>query len=186
MASVLASGGIVVAFEPSRANRSYLERHVALNGLNGSIRIEGVLVGDAIRDAVPFFEFDEAAGRNTTIAGVLSTNVQRRMVAQVSLDEYCVRAGLSPDVIKIDVEGAEIDVLLGAKRLLAISRPVIFLSVHPRQIQAAGRKLEELTAVISSAGYDCWHMDGSSVSEYGLREYILRPVAVPGSVANEE
>ena len=178
MANVIDPGGRVVAFEPSGINRAYLERHIALNGFTDRVSVVAALVGERESEGIPFFELDEAAGQNTTIAGVLPPDTPQSMIAQVTLDRYCAKTGLSPEVIKIDVEGAEIDVLRGARKTLTELRPVVFLSVHPRQIRAAGRSLEELNAVISSVGYDCRHTDGSPVSAFALREYILRPAAI--------
>jgi FkbM family methyltransferase len=181
MASVLSPAGRIVSFEPGAVNRGYLERHVALNNFNSVVTIENKLVGAQDGARVAFFELDDAAGQNTTIEGVLPAGVRRSIVAQVSLDCYCERTGLSPEVIKIDVEGAEIDVLRGARNTLKTSRPVVFLSVHPRQIQTAGRSLDELDAVIAEVGYESRHIDGSAVSTYALREYVLRPVTAASS-----
>lgn len=181
VASVLAPGGRVVSFEPGSVNRAYLERHVEINGLKDSVKVESALVGAEESKATPFYELKEAAGQNTTIAGILPSGARRSSIAQVSIDGYCTHAGLSPDVIKIDVEGAEIDVLRGATKTLASARPLVFLSVHPRQIQSAGRRLEELSAVIAAAGYECRHVDGSAVADYALREYVLRPIAAAQS-----
>jgi FkbM family methyltransferase len=177
VASVLAPGGRVVSFEPGTINRSYLERHIALNNFEGIVTVESVLVGARENESVMFFELDEAAGQNTTIMGVLPAGARRSTVPQVSLDHYCEQAGLSPEVIKIDVEGAEIDVLRGARKILNAARPLVFLSVHPRQIRSARRSLDELNAVIAEVGYECRHIDGSAVSAYALREYVLRPIA---------
>lgn len=52
-------------------------------------------------------------------------------VPQVTLDDYCKFTGLIPDVITMDVEGAEMEVIKGGLETIAKHKPVIFMSVHP-------------------------------------------------------
>jgi FkbM family methyltransferase len=51
-------------------------------------------------------------------AAALMTVVERRTMATVSLDEICAREAVTPDCLKVDVEGAELDVLRGAETAL--------------------------------------------------------------------
>jgi FkbM family methyltransferase len=51
-------------------------------------------------------------------AAALMTVVERRPMTTVSLDEVCAQEGLRPDYLKVDVEGAELDVLQGADRVM--------------------------------------------------------------------
>ena len=173
VASVLAAGGIVIAFEPSRANRAYLERHVAANGYSNRVRIEPFLVGAEKKDNVPFFELGEAAGKNTVVGGMLGDDAQRRLLGQTTIDGFCIGNQIVPDVIKVDVEGAEIEVLKGARQTLIDHGPIVYLSVHPRHIAALGGTIDELLSAIKGAGYECRHIDGSPVAEFSLREYRL-------------
>lgn len=175
MASLIAPDGIVVAFEPAMANRDYLQRHIALNGMTGRIRVEPVLVGSEQTNVV-FHEFDHAAGMNTVATGLLRGKVSERSVAQTTIDAFCAGTGLVPEIIKIDVEGAEIGVLEGARMTLEKYKPTVFLSVHPRQIAALGRSIEELRTEIARVKYECRTIDGAVTTEFGLREYRLQPL----------
>lgn len=51
-------------------------------------------------------------------------------VPTVTLDEIAETMNLAPDVLKIDVEGAEMEVFRGGEKLLRRARPTIFLSTH--------------------------------------------------------
>jgi FkbM family methyltransferase len=164
---------MVVAFEPSRTNWSFLQRHVARNGFTDRVRIESFLVGANEQNEVAFFELGEAAGMNTIVPGTLGSEASRTLVPQTTLDAYCARNNLIPGVVKIDVEGAEIEVLKGARRTLIEHNPVVYLSVHPRHIAALGGSTDELLDILRTVGYECRHIDGSPVTVFALREYRL-------------
>jgi FkbM family methyltransferase len=174
--SVMAPSGLLVAFEPAAANRTLLERHLELNGFQGRVRVESTLVGGDELDAVSFFEMDGHTGMNTVVPGAMGENYQPVSRQQVTLDAYCTRYSLSPEVIKIDVEGAELGVLRGARSVLARCRPTIFLSVHPGQIRLLGESLLGLMDLIHSMKYTCRHVDGTPVDSFALREYVLVPI----------
>jgi FkbM family methyltransferase len=171
--SVMAPTGTLVAFEPATANRTLLLRHLMLNGYDLRARVESALVGAEERDDARFFEMAEHTGMNTIVPGAMDARYETVARKQTTLDAYCSRYGLAPEIIKIDVEGAELAVLEGARSTLQRHRPAIFLSVHPRQIRLLGQTPEMLMQLIDSLGYVCRHVDGSSVTTFALREYIL-------------
>jgi len=66
-----------------------------------------------------------------------------------------------PDVIKMDVEGAESAVLKGAQRVLREIRPVVFVALHGQE------QREACVATLRDAGYDICDLEGQSVD--GMR-----------------
>jgi methyltransferase FkbM-like protein len=72
------------------------------------------------------------------------------LVPSIPLDEFIASGNPAPQLMKIDVEGGETAVLVGAERLLRERRPVIICEVH--HAEAAGWMEEWLPA----RGY---HMD---------------------------
>ena len=176
MASVAAPGGRVVCFEPAEANRRLLLEHAALNGL-AAIEVVPCLVGADSRPDVPFFEMAEPTGMNALVVRKNADAYKATRRDQVSLDDFCAGRGLAPEVVKIDVEGAEIGVLRGARKTLARHRPLIFLSVHPRDIELMGENIEALSELIGSLGYDCRDAQGRVPSRFELREYVMTPKA---------
>ena len=169
---VLAPGGRVFAFEPARANLRYLKRHIALNAA-ANIEVVEALVGAEPRDAVAFFEQAGPTGQNSVLARDGHRETTR---PQITLDTFCNARALRPEVVKIDVEGAEIDVLQGARETLRRHRPLVFLSVHPRHLRALGRDEAELHDCIAALGYRCLDMDGQPVERFALDEYRLEPM----------
>jgi FkbM family methyltransferase len=73
----------------------------------------------------------------------------------VTLDSYCAHYSLSPEVIKIDVEGAEGEVLRGAVRVLSECRPTVFLSLHPWILGRFGDDKDALLGWMQVQGFAC-------------------------------
>lgn len=170
----LAAGGRVFAFEPAAANASMLKEHLRLNQID-NVELITALVGAEERSAVPFYEDDQPTGINSVVAGDKQAGFTETRRRQVSLDGFCLARGLQPDVIKIDVEGGEIDVLEGGRTVLLRYRPVIFLSVHPAHLEALGQSTEALAALIDALGYDCHDIEGGPAGDLQLDEYLLLP-----------
>src|SRR5262249_36554947 len=56
------------------------------------------------------------------------------VVNAIALDHFFQTKGIVPDVIKIDVEGAEMHVLSGMRHTLRELRPILFLEIHPANL----------------------------------------------------
>lgn len=128
----------VVAFEPLARNVSYLHRLVALNRLE-RVRIVPLAVGE--RTGLGSF----SAGRNVAEGRVSEGGTIP--VGVVSLDDFVDRFGTVPTFMKIDVEGAEGDVLRGAKRLLSARHPRLLLSTHGDEVR------DDCLALLRELGY---------------------------------
>lgn len=132
--------GKVIGFEPVPANFKILQSNIELNKLkNVTPYMKGV--GSAPGEII----FDQ------TLSGV-STSSKGIKVDIVALDDY---EQLRPTIIKIDVEGFEVDVLRGAKKILA-SRPKIELEIHPQEISKYGGSVEDLLDIIDIRSYRAW------------------------------
>lgn len=79
-----------------------------------------------------------------------------RTVPRRTLDALLARVDRGRDLlVKIDVEGHEMEVLKGAVDTLRGARPVLLLSAHPQ----FGADLGELRAFLDSVGYSAEHFD---------------------------
>ena len=171
---VLASGGRVYAFEPAEANHRHLCEHLIMNEID-NVEVVQALVGAEESAAVPFFEQSEASGMNSVVVVKDHDAYLENTRRQITLDGFCAERDIAPEVIKIDIEGAELDVLAGSRETLRRCRPVIFLSIHPKHIEALGRSCAELAELIDSLGYLCEGRSGDPVADYRRDEYRLVP-----------
>ncbi len=122
-AELVGSAGHVFAFEPSPRNLRFLRQHLDLNDYQ-NVTVIAAAVGDHDGSS-PFAEGADSTG------GRLVHDGTGQPVVVVSLDQLVFKQGRPvPQVIKIDVEGGEMAVLQGARRLLTEHRVAIFLATH--------------------------------------------------------
>ncbi|MGC1272192.1 MAG: FkbM family methyltransferase [Planctomycetaceae bacterium] len=116
------NGGRVYAFEPMPRNLEHLRRHIAMNGLANVI-----VVPSAASDAdgmLRMAEGDSPSEFHADERGEFE-------IEAIALDRWQSECGgPPPEVVKIDVEGAETQVLRGAATTFSRDRPVIFLALH--------------------------------------------------------
>lgn len=151
--------GRVLAFEPSPATRGRLEANVRLNRLE-NVSVFGLALGDAPGEAHVLPPADSA---NTGTAAVIegpSQGADSVRVRRARLDDVLAETGIrSVDVIKVDVEGAEADVLAGAKAQLVNARPAVLFEVTSFDEVAGSAPSIEL---LRQLGYDLFGIGAGS------------------------
>ena len=174
ISKVIKEGGTCYAFEPAKANRRYLETHLKMNNVNNVIVVP-YFVGDKCDGCVEFYESTNDSGMNSLcLPENKSITYNKIMRKQLTLDSFVARNDCIPGLIKIDVEGAELNVLRGAKTILRRYHPEIIISVHPRHLNILGYSVDELTKEIHDLNYQIYNIGGSLVEgELGSREYYL-------------
>lgn len=173
--TVLHAKGKVYAFEPSTVNRDLLQFHVKKNSIKNII-VRPELIGEGDNAVRMLYECTVASGMNSVACPPKKGNFTSTQCIQTSLDSFCDKGKMLPEVIKIDVEGAEIEVLKGAKHIINKCKPIIFLSIHPKHIVQLGHTLDELKKTIQSLQYEIKTMDGLLATAFHLDEYILTPI----------
>ncbi len=150
--------GKVVAIEPSTREVARLRANLRLNGLSNVAVVQAALA-DQVGFAVLQVAEPEHSGQNTLGRFAHKvTSVATQETALISLD-YIVRAeGLERvDVVKLDVEGAELRALRGARYILAQHRPLLLIEVLEPALRAQGCSAEMLLHFLADQGYRlCW------------------------------
>jgi FkbM family methyltransferase len=172
-ARLVGAQGRVHAFEPVPTVRACLARSVALNGF-GNVRIAAAGVGAEAGRTV-LYQLPGASG----VTSRYGENKQHGVEVDVTtLDAEFPPSAAPPALVKVDVEGMEVEVLRGARRLLAgRTPPLLVLEAIVRSLTAAGTSYGELCSLLREAGgYQVW-----ALTPGGLR---LEPAdaASPGSV----
>jgi len=135
MAARVGPTGAVHAFEPSPRARHDLARVVHLNELSWVV-ISPFAVADKCGQATfcDVLENDvrrEASHLSTAVRFTANLAKQSIEVPTITLDRYLAETGVRPRLVKIDVEGAELEVLDGARDCLRRFRPLLVIEIHP-------------------------------------------------------
>jgi FkbM family methyltransferase len=73
-----------------------------------------------------------------------------------SLDNYCVENKFIPNLIKIDVEGSQYDILLGAQKLIANNHPILLVEFDTSDsANNIGKSNRDVVRLMQSLGYQC-------------------------------
>ena len=114
--------GQIYSFEPRPSNRAFFEKHAELNGAS-DIKLFPYAVGDKEGKV----RFNTHAGSATGHVSE-SGNIELDMI---NIDNWINTGKLpSPDYIKIDVEGGEIDVLKGCQNIIETKHPILLVATH--------------------------------------------------------
>lgn len=158
------ASGTVVAVEPSSREYRRLLENVRLNRL--PVRtIQGAL-GSAPGTATLAVAEDGHEGQNTIGAAVSNPKIATREHEEVvvtTIDEIAREGPFTRfDVIKLDVEGGEVDALLGAHETLRRDRPLILLEAEAERLASQSRTKDDLRAVLSAADYELHVFDAQT------------------------
>lgn len=147
-----ATTGCVHAFEPEPRNAEHLGSNVRLNKLEKVAIHECALANETGR-ATFHVEPELGAGAHSLVEGH-GRATQKITIETVRGDEFIAQHGVTPDLMKIDVEGAEMDVLRGFSETLAAKRiRDVFVEVHTQTLERLGSSAEELRAWMEARGY---------------------------------
>jgi len=139
--------GRIFAFEPCPYEARFLLDHVRMNEL-ANVRTILAAVADHV-GLVPM-----STDRGMTQNRIHDGTDTSLLVPSLNLDSL---APPSPDLVKMDVEGAESMVLSGAQRMLREARPVIFVALHGEQ------QREICATLLRQAGYTIYGLDGAQL-----------------------
>jgi FkbM family methyltransferase len=143
----------VYAFEPDPDTYKRLNENIKLNNLER--KVSGLSLGLGKRTGVIQLSTDGLEGKAPAFnaksrhCGLISVNVS-------TIDDILISRNLEPpSVVKIDIEGAEYDLLKGGEKLFnGKKRPrLLFIEGHPQYLPDFGASIEDLLEIIKNYGY---------------------------------
>ena len=151
--------GRVVAFEPIPAAREKLEHNVRLNGYTNVTICDFALFssnGQGILEG-PF--------QLSRINPAKTTSEKQDIQIQTRVFDECVSKLQVQriDLVKIDVEGAELDVLRGMEQSLENYHPILLIEVHPKHLSHFNYGPEDLLRLLEALNYRVHPVDKTSL-----------------------
>ena len=149
----------IIAFEPDPKNLEFLQLNVQTNCL---AKIEIISSGlSNVSEQASFFQDELTSATGTLdkenkpwVERYLNGSAKEILVKTTTMDEI-VKQGKQPSLVKIDVEGHEIEVLEGSNETLAQAKPLLIIESFPP-------KQNRVIKILQSKGYEFIDADHSS------------------------
>ena len=162
--ATIGPSGRVIAFEPLAESYEKLSASVReVSGRYPNVEIHRAAVGAAPGEATLF---GPAAGwKHQTYRASLVAAADRTpsgRVPVVTLDDAL--GGTSCRLLKIDVEGSELEVLRGGRSFLSQQQAdAVLMELNPNALAAAGTTPDEVVALLAAHGYRPHRIDGRAL-----------------------
>jgi FkbM family methyltransferase len=147
--------GKVFSFEPAPLTYKMLQHTIAYNHLGNIIESNQMAMADKEGELTFYIYSNSKISSGNSLSPLNPAGSHRGItVKTVTLDDFFDSKALNRlNFIKIDAEGAELDILKGGKKTIQKYKPCITLEVHPRILTPAAETMRELYQTISSYGY---------------------------------
>lgn len=174
--------GRVVAFEPNDAIHRRLRFNIESNGFeNVTLSTSGLSDEPGVARIYQAAERFDDGTTHLGLATLYPTERRGQVVQEIeltTLDAFVKDAGLERvDLIKIDIEGAELSALKGADEVLTRFRPHIILELNQGTCKSAGYTMADLLDHLSGYGYTFFEIaaDGQGFALKALDRQHLKP-----------
>jgi FkbM family methyltransferase len=166
MASELSEKGRIYAFEPSKKTYNALIENIKLNNLNGKITAFNLALSNkaetlflAAPDGTNIPEADKDAYNSLHHAQNNKGNAEE--IEAVTLDSWLEKENISKiDLVKIDIEGAELLCFQGAENLLTNHRPIILMECYEPYCQRLNYSVTDVVLFMDKHNYKMHQFDG--------------------------
>jgi FkbM family methyltransferase len=160
--SVTLSGARFICVEPSPVAARWLRQNLAANGLSSRTEVIEAAVADVAGDVV-LTDGELASGRAR-----LDDAGSGPRVVTTTLDAIVNGLGRSPDIVKLDCEGAEYPAILASSLRTWEHVSEVFLEYHP----VAGHSFEDLRGRLEAAGLTLiWHEPARNQPDLGMASF---------------
>lgn len=151
--------GKVFAFEPIYEIADQLNRHVRMNSLD-QVVIERSALSDVEDDGAPIYascgqDVKDGHSGLGSLYGGQGGEIPLQRTHMTTLDRWVSKLDLQRiDLIKIDIEGAELACLRGASSCLARFKPTIIVEIQDFTATRAGYRARDILDFLAALGYE--------------------------------
>ena len=144
----------IYAFEPIELNAALIQVSLLVNRLRGVQVVRQCVSNES---GVVEFSLAEDSAYSSMVDTGRKSEVEKFQCTAISVDDFCVQEQCgTPDILKIDVEGAELKVLQGATRLFSYAdkRPrLVLMELYDQNLNVFGVSIADVTTMMSGWGY---------------------------------
>lgn len=145
--------GKVIAFEPSPFNVEVIKKNLALNHIKNT-KVVNKAIGE--KKGTSHFSFVSNGSIQSSAVGTFPIEV-------TPIDAYIKE---KPTVLKIDVEGYDVEALKGAREVLK-TLPKMEIEIHTEQLPAFGHTVQDVFDLIDLSKYNCTIMSHGKFTPLG-------------------
>lgn len=147
--------GTVDAFEPIPRNRMRFHMNLELNDIEG---VEIHPFGFSDQEGASPMVIDGDRPGEASLHREVTKRTETETVMLKTLDNHYSNLNESPDLVKIDVEGAEGKVLRGGEGVLRSATPDLIIELHPTILKTERNGLSQIAQTLQDCGYDGIHI----------------------------
>ncbi len=148
------------AFEPIPHTYEILQRNICHNGLTN---IQSHRLAFSNQESIVEFLYTPYCSGATSLVKAgqpgSTASLEKISCAGTTVDMFCASNGLVPQLIKCDVEGAELLVVQGGEETIATHRPVILLELLRKWSRQFGYHPNDVLNLLSKHGYRAYTLD---------------------------
>lgn len=147
--------GLVIAYEPSEEIFDQLEKNILLNkGIIPHVRLRRI----GLSDKPGVLKLFTKQGKNEGVNTVFPTREHQLEIGEIELTTLDMEMECfnlpKIDLVKIDVEGAELLVLKGSKNTLSKYKPKLLIEINRQSCLSAGYEPTEIIRFLEGFDYD--------------------------------
>jgi FkbM family methyltransferase len=166
LAQIVGSRGKVYGFEPDPLNYARCLRNVKLNTFE-NIHLENAGLGHVV--GTFNLTIDSVRNRGGNRISLKTENKDSVAVKVLRLDDFFEVHNITRvDLMKVDVEGFELNVLRGAENFLKKSHPILFIELDDRNLKEQGHSAVELVKYIMGLQYKIIHAETGETIDAGF------------------
>jgi FkbM family methyltransferase len=174
----------VLAVEPTPLAFEYLTKNVNRNKLENKVVFynglcvdkKGTYTLNVIRGMEEFSSLGES-----NFQSIFNKPIEEIEVEGETMDNLVINNNFSykinPGTIVIDVEGAEMNVLKGAKSIIGKFRPIIILEIHGDLLEKQGSSSKEVINYLLNEEYSVCNLTGRKIKHPFTGNIIAKPMA---------
>lgn len=185
LGSIVGRGGKVFSIEPDKQNLFYLKNNIQYNDSN--IEIIEKAMSNEITESDFLYDDNMGPWGGLESYSKFGTNLKKAVKVEVdTLDNIFKCSGRRIKFVKVDTEGNELNVFLGAKKFIKEHQPIVYFEVHTYCWSYHDCSVETLFNIFKNNGYDLFIQKNGLLHEFEQIDAIMCNIfAIPKSVATD-